>query len=620
MSSPLELALIEAIDDNDILQLRKYIHICDSLHKGISEINGYTEKDLPSDEKYEEALKQLKEFEQLETIMQSKIIPIEDYNPNVNTSMLTDSAKATRNTLIFMDGIQITDTIPNIKNVILMPKFDGCSIGSEFIKIDNEFKISRAHTRGSDNLNGKRQCQDKTEYLQEVSASLLKKLNKQCNKDIIINITYKDITKIGNENKPLKTEINLKNIDYMIIRGEFVSNDKNNINIETLPHTQVGLAAGAINALTDKFNEYKEYLTYKPFELPLIRTREENKQGDEIINEYIPTQSSALKILKKLSLIDYPYYESEEINNETNMEELLTTFETEITEPLDGIVYCSKYWTYPNNKNEISTKVNYGKYKWKRHNNKQTRLIDIEYSIGKTGKINPSLILKGVQINNKTYKQAKTTFNHIQEFIDQCKDVNTVFGKGLICNLELKQDISPQITEIYPSASKVEEEIKIIKNCPYCCCKLTKETKQTKKERIINIFCENDECPGVLVQKAKDFFKQIGFKGISEKTLSNSNYKDFEIFYNEIDETKKTKLYNIFVEMSIGTYLISTSLVTKQKLEGFLNKYDIENNDNMLLLLTSKKGKKLRNDLYNDYGYFINNLTESIINIYLNNK
>lgn len=620
MSSPLELALIEAIDDNDILQLRKYIHICDSLHKGISEINGYTEKDLPSDEKYEEALKQLKEFEQLETIMQSKIIPIEDYNPNVNTSMLTDSAKATRNTLIFMDGIQITDTIPNIKNVILMPKFDGCSIGSEFIKIDNEFKISRAHTRGSDNLNGKRQCQDKTEYLQEVSASLLKKLNKQCNKDIIINITYKDITKIGNENKPLKTEINLKNIDYMIIRGEFVSNDKNNINIETLPHTQVGLAAGAINALTDKFNEYKEYLTYKPFELPLIRTREENKQGDEIINEYIPTQSSALKILKKLSLIDYPYYESEEINNETDMEELLTAFETEITEPLDGIVYCSKYWTYPNNKNEISTKVNYGKYKWKRHNNKQTRLIDIEYSIGKTGKINPSLILRGVQINNKTYKQAKTTFNHIQEFIDQCKEVNTVFGKGLICNLELKQDISPQITEIYPSASKVEEEIKIIKNCPYCCCKLTKETKQTKKERIINIFCENDECPGVLVQKAKDFFKQIGFKGISEKTLSNSNYKDFEIFYNEIDETKKTKLYNIFVEMSIGTYLISTSLVTKQKIEGFLNKYDIENNENMLLLLTSKKGKKLRNDLYNDYGYFINNLTESIINIYLNNK
>ena len=272
MSSPLELALIEAIDDNDILQLRKYIHICDSLHKGISEINGYTEKDLPSDEKYEEALKQLKEFEQLETIMQSKIIPIEDYNPNVNTSMLTDSAKATRNTLIFMDGIQKTETIPNIKNVILMPKFDGCSIGSEFIKTDNEFKISRAHTRGSDNLNGKRQCQDKTEYLQEVSASLLKKLNKQCNKDIIIDITYKDITKIGNENKPLKTKINLKNIDYMIIRGEFVSNDKNNINIESLPNTQVGLASGAINALTDKFNEYKEYLTYKPFELPLIRT------------------------------------------------------------------------------------------------------------------------------------------------------------------------------------------------------------------------------------------------------------------------------------------------------------------------------------------------------------
>ena len=615
MSSPLELALIEAIAEDDIMQLRKYVNICDMLHKGIDEIEGYTEKDLPSDEKYEEALEHIKAFEQLETVMQSKTINIEEYNPNINTSSLSDSARITRNTLIYMDGIQITDTIPNIKDVILMPKFDGCSIGAEFIKIDNKFVISRAHTRGTDNLNGKRQCQDKTEYLNEVSKDLLKKLNKQCKQDIIIKIYYKDVSLIGNDNKPLKTTINLKNIDYMIIRGEFVSNNKNNINNDNLPNTQVGLAAGAINALSNKFNEYKDYITYKPFELPLIRLREEEK-GEEIIKEYIPTQYSALKILRKLKLINYPYFESEEIDESTDMEEILQDFENSIAEPLDGVVYCSKYWTYPNNKNEISTKVNYGKYKWKRHNNKQTELINIEYSIGKTGKINPSLILKGVKINNKTYKQAKTTFNHIQEFIDICKENGKEFGKGLICNLELKQDISPQITQIYPQISTIQERIKLISKCPYCGCKLSKEIKETKKERIINITCDNEECTGVLVQKAKDFFKQIGFKGISEKTLSNSNYKDFEIFYNEMN--KKDKFDDIIKELSIGSYLVSISLVTKQKLNSYVEKYNIDANDNMINILTSKDGKKLRKQLCNDEGYFIKNLTESLLNIYNN--
>ena len=557
----LEEQLIKAIDGDSIEELEKYISICDMLHKGICEICGYTTNDEPDDMKYEEAvsrleeLKKIREAERFETIIHAAPPPIEEYNPKTS-SLKMENAKAARNTLLFMDGIEMAEIIPNLSDVILMPKFDGCSLGVKIVKNGDGFLITEAETRGTDNLNGKRNCQDKTEYLKEVAQDMINRMNEHI-ENPIMTIFYKDMSKLGNDNEPLTDEIDLNNIDSLIIRGEFVSNDKENSKIEGFPLTAVGLAAGTINA-KDKFNVYKDYLDFVPFEIALIRIKK-LVNHEEIINEYIPTQLTALKILNKLKMISYPFINVKEIDENFNMEKALSFFERKIKQPLDGVVYCVNYWTYPSNKNETSKRVNYCKYKWKRHNSKQTRLIDITYAIGKTGKITPSLIFEGVSFNNKTYKHAKTTFNIIDTFKEECENVGKVFGVGLICEMELKADMNPYISKIYPNISTITEEINILETCPYCGTELTKEIKTSNKQRIINISCSNDKCIGLLVQQLKDFFKQINFKGISDKTIMKFNYEDFAQFYNDAIKNKK-EFDEIIYNLSTYDFLIKSHM------------------------------------------------------------
>lgn len=622
----MELSVIKAIDEVNLTELERLLKINDLLHKGMPEYEGYKQSDMLTDMKYEEAVNFLKEQKLLEITLSNK--EQTDYSP---------VQKINKNTLMFMDGIQIVCSIPEIKHVILMPKFDGCSVGCEIVKTSNGYEITKAHTRGTDNLNGTRKCQDKTDYIKTVSKDIIKNINDILTDktiDLNIKIHYKNTDLVGNENKPNKTNIDLHQLDYLLIRGEFVSNNKDNINNDKLPSTAVGLAAGAINANEDKFNEYKDYINYIPFEIALL------KINDGVnITEYIPTQESAIKIMRLLKMISYKTYKVDEINNSFNMENVLTLFEKSTPQPLDGVVYCNRYWTYPMIVEETSKRVNYGKYKWKRHNVKQTKLRNIEYSIGKTGKLTPSLIFDGVNINGKTYKQAKTTFNHIQDFIDSCKEKNVSFGNGLICEMELMSDISPQITRIFPTVSKIKEVIKPLEICPYCNKKLSTEIKTISKQRVINVSCVNPKCKGVLIQKCCDFLKQIGYKGISSKTLDNINYKHFADLYDAKlakvykDVGKKEKIIysaktiknqqnkvdfdDIITTLNIKTFLISTSLFTKAKVSNFIKELELNEMDNFIENINTKKYVKLLDYLINKTDYFISDLVTFIVNHYV---
>lgn len=623
----MELKVVKAIADGDLEELERLIKISDFLHKGVPEYEGYTQDDMLTDMKYEEAVSYLKEQRKLLIAINSKK-EVKDNETNI---------KANKNTLMFMDGIQIVDTIPTINHAILMPKFDGCSVGCEIVKTTDGFVLTKAHTRGADDLNGNRQCQDKTTYLQAITTKMIENINSIVNNneiDLNITIKHKNTNILGNENKPLKSIIDLHNLDYLLIRGEFVSNDKTNSSNEQLPSTAVGLAAGALNGKEDKFNEYKNYITYIPFEIALLKIYDEDT---DISTEFIPTQESTIKILYKLKMIEYKICKVP-IDATFNMEAALQTFESMLKQPLDGVVYCNRNWTYPMAVEETSKRVNYGKYKWKRHNVKQTKLIDIEYSIGKTGKLTPSLIFNTTNINGKNYKKAKTTFNHIQEFIDLCKQHDKSFGVGLVCELELMSDISPQITKIYPQVSHIDKAISLIDICPYCGNKLTTEDKVVAKQRVINISCDNDNCCGVLAQKCSDFLKQIGYKGISNKTLENIKFTNFQqlydnklrtvykevgkksdIIYSSKSVNKlKTKIEfdDIMKTINIKTFLVSISLFTKQKATSFIKQMKINDYDNLIDNINTNRYKDVREYLLNKTNYFINDLTKFIISNY----
>ena len=513
MTTRLEKELVQNIAIKDIDALRKLLTICDFLHKGANTFCGYSSADLPPDSKYDEA-KQL--IHASKDILRMSLIE----NTREKTSLQNDS-------LMYMDGIQSPANIPSIDtDVILMPKFDGCSIGLELTNVSDssspKFVITNAHTRGRDNLNGRRSCQNKTDLLNAVFGKDVDEMNERII-PMSIAMDIKDESLVGNTNPVIRVNIPLENIDRIILRGELVSRDKN-----TLPEgvsTNIGLAAGTVNADVPqnisfvRFNVFevariflktpikihcnhaggcgpcKEVNNHSPTSSPPIlrsnhadehlleRSETEVDRSDQSLGQsldpsspsplpqslgeslpaslhgecanvpfpslqplsssIIPSQNSAVILLKRLGLIHYSVIKVKRIGPGFQMEKVFERFSSQCSEPLDGVVYCPSSWTYPLIMEETSKRVNYGKYKWKPHQNaRQTKILSIEYTIGKTRRIVPTVHFDPVSFNGKKYSKSKTTITHLSEFGD-------IFV-GSICDVELKQDISPYITKVYP--------------------------------------------------------------------------------------------------------------------------------------------------------------------------
>lgn len=628
-NSKLTNNIINAITHNNADELERLINICDLLHRGMpnymdtyksnSEI--YTINDIPTDQLYEEAKDKLK---QLRLLSIALTVPDQD--------SITDKIQKRKqdNTLLYMDGIQAPTEVPTIDNVIIMPKFDGCSIGVELVRqSDKQFIISFAHTRGSDNLTGSRKCQNKTELIQQVFN--LNNFNKLINNySKPFELTYKDESQIGNNNPCLTTTININEVDKIVLRGEFVNNNKN-----ILPDgitTNIGLAAGTINS--DEA-EYIDYLTFEPFEISNITVRQIRKDDKVNTVKYIPTHISTVKFMKIFGLITYPLINMKHIDNKTDMEKIYNYFLTKCTQPLDGVVYCKSLWTYPKVIEETSKRVNYGKYKWKPHNTKHSTVTDINYSIGKTGRIVPTVIFDEVVIGDKKYTKAKTTFSKLKEYgIDEDK-----FGIGLVCEIELKQNINPYIANIMYDEDDISEIINIPTICPYCGNPLS-WTDSNK-----DLMCTSDTCQGINIERTCDFLKQIGYKGISTKTCwslglydGNDNHK-FDMLYKsklhkEITEsgvavkqsiryratskqnsksTTKTKhetdFDTIITNISLGDFLLAISMFTKKKCDDWFTANKITRAMKLIDFINNDDNIKLLNT-----NYFINDVIEVIKN------
>ena len=549
--SRLTVDIVAAIENaknngNSIHELKRLLTICDLLHKGANEIEGYKQDEIPTDTKYEEAKELLNEIENASIDERKDESVNEDGIESNDINVKLISCNNNNISMIIMDGIQLTNIIPSIKKVILMPKFDGCSIGVELQRNKDRFIVTKAHTRGSDNLTGFRECQNKTKYLSWYSFNAVN--------DKTIKCYYKDTSIVGNCNKPLSMKLCTKDITKIMLRGELVSNNKNNITIEGNPKTSVGIATSFINNLNCN-NEMKQYITFKPFEIAKLYINN---------NDYIvPTQYSSMEILNIFGILSFPFEIAKAINNNYDMEALLNKFENNIPEPLDGIVYCESLWTYPVVSEESSKHVNYGKYKWKRHNMKQTKLIGLEYSIGKTGKISPTILFETVIINGKKYSKAKSSFSQLNKFEH--------LYEGMIIDVELKADISPYVANVYNVGNDVEndgvdesahddrKEIEIIKNCMYCNNPLHYETNTCS--------CINDRCIGVNVERCSDLLKQMKIKGLSSKSIlklcSDGNYS-FSKIYDKISN----KFDDAISIIDSNDFLLSLSIKIKKEKSG----------------------------------------------------
>lgn len=174
--------------------------------------------------------------------------------------------------------------------------------------------------------------------------------------------------------------------------------------------------------------------------------------------------------------------------------------------PVDGLIF------EVNNK-EISKQLGSTSHhencrmalKWK-DETYPTKLINIEWTIGKTGVLTPTIVTEPVEIDGTIVNRASV---HNVSIFKQFR-----FTKGCTCNLYKANMIIPQCDSV---ENNYGEEITIPDKCPIC----GGETKIVKENDSEVLMCMNDDCQGKLLGKLSNAVSRnaLNVDNLSEATL-----------------------------------------------------------------------------------------------------
>lgn len=174
--------------------------------------------------------------------------------------------------------------------------------------------------------------------------------------------------------------------------------------------------------------------------------------------------------------------------------------------PVDGLIF------EVNNK-EISKQLGSTSHhencrmalKWK-DETYPTKLINIEWTIGKTGVLTPTIVTEPVEIDGTIINRASV---HNVSIFKQFR-----FTKGCTCNLYKANMIIPQCDSV---ENNYGEEITIPDKCPIC----GGETKIVKENDSEVLMCMNDDCQGKLLGKLSHAVSRnaLNVDNLSEATL-----------------------------------------------------------------------------------------------------
>ena len=173
--------------------------------------------------------------------------------------------------------------------------------------------------------------------------------------------------------------------------------------------------------------------------------------------------------------------------------------------------------------------------KWKADSTKrQTRLLDVEWSVGKTGKITPTAILEPCEINGSVISRA--TLNNM----DYIKEIDAHIGD--MVTVEKAGEVIPQITASEIDVEEYTFDINPPEVCPICGEVLTKKIKQDGEETV-NLYCTNKKCPGINKEKLKYYCSKecMDIDTLGDKTIDFLNDRTLltqwkDVYYlNECD-------------------------------------------------------------------------------------
>ena len=192
-----------------------------------------------------------------------------------------------------------------------------------------------------------------------------------------------------------------------------------------------------------------------------------------------------------------------------------------------------------------------------------TRLIDIIFTVGRTGQITPNAVLEPVIVQGSTIKRA--TLHNEDNIIS--KDIRV----GDIVSIYKAGDVIPAVGEpLLERRNGNEQKFTMIDICPIC------GTKIIRKEEEADYFCPNDKCPARNVSSLIHFASKeaMNIEGLGDsimENLYNYNYiKDIGDIYILNQYQKELEQLEGYGKKSVENLFISIENSKNNSLEKLL--------------------------------------------------
>lgn len=303
---------------------------------------------------------------------------------------------------------------------------------------------------------------------------------------------------------------------------------------------------GEIIVRLNDFNndEYKHPRNYASGSIRLLNSKESAARNltfvtwDCIKGLENPTLDSKLYVLNKMGFITVPYIVLP--NATSRVEQAIQTIKTEAEQanyPIDGIVFkyddCAYYQSLGATGHHFRGGLAF-KFEDELY---ETKLLNIEWTMGKTGILTPVAIFESIDIDGTTVERAS---------IHNINIMNELLGKpykGQIIYIYKANQIIPQI---HHADKNDDERTKNYFDLPDLCPICGGPTKRINEGSIL--ICDNPECDGKLLNRLDHFAgkKGLEIKGLSKMTLQKlidrgwlNNLTDLFNLYNFREEWEK---------------------------------------------------------------------------------
>jgi DNA ligase (NAD+) len=218
--------------------------------------------------------------------------------------------------------------------------------------------------------------------------------------------------------------------------------------------------------------------------------------------------------LNSLDSLGFTVVDNCSINDISSDIDLLKFYTEKHNYPIDGIVFKFNDIKYGKSlgetghhfKNAIAYKFYDEEY--------PTTLIDIEYTMGRTGQLTPVAVFQPINIEGSTVERASLHNISVMESLN-------IYFKGQRLYILKANQIIPQVSraeDLYDDLSEIKYEyLHLPDKCPIC-----GEAAEIKdNDGVKTLWCGNPHCSGKLINRIEHFFSKKGLdtKGISKATI-----------------------------------------------------------------------------------------------------